>query len=80
MAEHRINKVGWELGENRIEIRKVVVGILLEEEAGTGKGDLTSRYTYIVEELEDGREVYLRRPAWLKKGFDFYHKCQRHKF
>jgi len=50
--------------------RKVVEQFLLEE-PGTGKGYETSRYTYYVEKLQDGRRIYLTRPAYLKKGFDF---------
>ncbi len=41
------------------------------EEPGTGTDYKTSRYKYFVEELQDGRRIYLTRPAYLKKGFDF---------
>ena len=55
----------------RRELRKKVVEQFLLEEAGTGRGKETSRYIYYVEELNDGSRIYLTRPAWLKKGFDF---------
>lgn len=41
------------------------------EKPGRGKGELASNYIYYVESMEDGRRVYLRRPAWLHNGFDF---------
>lgn len=55
----------------RRELRRKVVEQFLLEEAGTGTGDKTSRYTYYVEKLQDGHRIYLTRPAYLKKGFDF---------
>lgn len=55
----------------RRELRKKVVEQFLLEEAGTGTGEKTSRYVYYVEELDDSSRIYLTRPAWLKKGFDF---------
>jgi len=55
----------------RRELRKKVVEQILLEEAGTGRGEKTSKYIYYVEELEDGSRIYLTRPAYLKKGFDF---------
>ncbi len=56
---------------SREELRKVVVFKFLEEKPGLGKGDEASRYRYNVETMSDGRRVYLTRPAYLKKGFDF---------
>lgn len=55
----------------REDLRRQVVQRFLEEKPGTGSGDETSRYRYNVEKLSDGRRVYLARPAFLKKGFDF---------
>lgn len=45
--------------------------MFLGEEPGHGSGNLASRYRYNVETLDDGRRVYLVRPANLKLGFDF---------
>lgn len=43
----------------------------MEEEPGMGAGNDSSKYTYYVETLADGNRVYLTRPAFLNKGFDF---------
>lgn len=56
---------------SRMELRRMVVLRFLEEEPGFGSGDDTSRYRYNVETLSDGKRIYLIRPAYLKKGFDF---------
>jgi len=56
---------------SRKEVRKRVVGMFLEEEPGKGTGDQASRYTYFVEDLKDGRRIFLQRPARNKLGFDF---------
>lgn len=55
----------------RNQVRKRVLEVLLKEKPGTGPGDLASRHTYYVETLRDGKKIFLRRPAFLKKGFDF---------
>lgn len=55
----------------RKELRRGIVEHFLLEEPGTGRREKTSRYIYYVEELEDGSRIYLTRPAYLKKGFDF---------
>ena len=56
---------------SRAELRKIVVSQFLKEEPGLGGGDNASHYRYNVETLSDGRRIYLTRPAYLKKGFDF---------
>ena len=56
---------------SRVELRKIVVSQFLEEKPGLGGGDNASHYRYNVETLSDGRRIYLTRPAYLKKGFDF---------
>ena len=55
----------------RNEVRIRVLEVLLDETPGTGSGDLSSKYTYYVETLSDGSRIYLARPAFLNKGFDF---------
>lgn len=55
----------------RQEIRMRVVNELALEIPGKGKGLLASRYIYYVEQLKDGNEIYLRRPARFYNGFDF---------
>ena len=56
---------------SRQELRKAVVAKFIEEEPGLGSGSDASHYRYNVEILNDGRRIYLTRPAYLKKGFDF---------
>lgn len=56
---------------SRNDIRMKVVNALSLEEPGEGKGELASKYIYYVETLNDGRRIYLRRPAFLHNGFDF---------
>jgi hypothetical protein len=58
-------------GNSRIELRRNVVNLFLQEEPGTGKGPATSRYIYYVEKIANGNRIYLTRPAYLNKGFDF---------
>jgi len=56
---------------SRVELRKIVVSQFLKEEPGLGGGDNASHYRYNVETLSNDRRIYLTRPAYLKKGFDF---------
>jgi len=58
-------------GSSRNELRRKVIDEFFKENAGTGTDNKTSRYTYYVEKLGDGSRIYLTRPAYLKKGFDF---------
>lgn len=58
-------------GTDRRTIREQVVKAFLNEEPGTGKGELCSVYFYEVEQLSDGKTVFLKRPGRLNKGFDF---------
>lgn len=55
---------------SREDARKQVVLFFLEENFGTGKGELCSKYEYIVESY-DKYKILLKRPAALNKGFDF---------
>lgn len=62
----RIDNIG-----SRNDIRMKVVNIFSKEEPGKGKNELASKYTYYVETLNNNRQIYLRRPAFLHNGFDF---------
>jgi len=62
---------------SRAELRKIVVFQFIEEEPGLGGGSDASHYRYNVETLSDGRRIYLTRPAYLKKGFDFRINVER---
>lgn len=65
--EHKIHEL---LAGTRIEARKEIVKLFLEEQSGTGKGKLASKYEYTVEQF-DCYKIILKRPAALNKGFDF---------
>ena len=56
---------------NRNDVRKRLIDAFLNESHGTGKGNLASRYNYIVATSQNGNDVILTRPANLKNGFDF---------
>lgn len=79
MPNHEIT-MNIDGNSNRQEQRKRVIEQFLQEEPGTGTGERTSRYSYYVEELEDGSWIYLTRPAYLKKGFDFLIHVQNKTF
>jgi hypothetical protein len=59
--------------ESRQDIRKKIVMIFLSEKPGYIKDGVqhNTRYRYYVEELKDGRSIYLLKPTYLNKGFDF---------
>ncbi len=59
------------LSTTRASIRDEVTGWFLKEQPGTGNGQLRSDFHYAVENLSGSRQVVLRRPAFLNKGFDF---------
>lgn len=55
---------------NRDLFRKEIIGFFLNETPGTGKGENTSKYQYIVKKIH-GHVIYLSRPAQFNNGFDF---------
>ena len=71
-------ELNWQLPKlgDRNELRKSLVLKFLEEEPGEGKGDLATRYKYIIEKSSDNRNIFLIRPANLKNGFDFQIKVE----
>ncbi len=56
---------------NRAQMRMDLISQFMTEQAGTGKKTLASRYTYIVETLNNNYWIFLKRPTSLNKGFDF---------
>lgn len=56
--------------EDRTQMRHALISCFLNEVAGTGRDDKTSRYQYNVETYEN-YGIYLKRPTQLNKGFDF---------
>ncbi|MCL2774590.1 MAG: DNA adenine methylase [Oscillospiraceae bacterium] len=70
MPEYLLEEIFSNAG-TRNEVRMRVVNKFSDENPGTGKDNLASRFTYYVETLSDGNRIYLRRPANLHNGFDF---------
>lgn len=58
------------LSDNRTDVRKEMVMLFLDEVAGTGKGENTSKYNYIVASYRQYK-IIIKRPGLLNKGFDF---------
>ena len=54
----------------REDIRVEITNLFLEEEPGTGTGNLASNYCDVVDSDAD-YYIKLHRPAYLNKGFDF---------
>lgn len=57
--------------QDRNNLRKILLKFLVNEKAGTGNKENTSKYRYNVELLSCGNKIYLTRPVPLNKGFDF---------
>jgi len=58
---------------SREKLMKKAVETFISEKPGywkDGKKHVT-RYNYFVENLKDGRRIYLKRPTFLNKGIDF---------
>lgn len=56
---------------DRATLRKEIINIFLNENPGTGRYELTTRYKYITKQLGNGCHVFLSRPANFNNGFDF---------
>lgn len=56
---------------SRNKVRKRVLKEFLKEKPGTGSGEYATHYTYYVESLANGKRVFLTRPGFLNKQFDF---------
>ena len=72
-----INKIGClnhrytnDFDKDRKELRDNLIDLFKSENAGKGKGDLSTKVVYCVEDV-NGEIIYLKRPAPLNKGFDF---------
>ena len=65
---------------DRNALRTLLLDSLVEEKAGTGKGEYTSKYRYNVEFLSCGNKIYLTRPVPLNKGFDFIIHVENYTF
>lgn len=60
--------------------RNQVILEFLKEVAGTGSGDLASKYEYNVETTASGHNIFLQRPAQLNKGMDFTIRIRNYTF
>ena len=67
----KLDNVSGNHENDRNALRTLLLDKLVEEKAGTGNKEKTSRYCYNVEALSCGNRVYLTRPVPLNKGFDF---------
>jgi len=65
-----VNLINHEFSNSRIDFRKELVNLFLDEEPGAGRRELTSRYRYVVK-IVGKNEIYLQRPAQFNNGFDF---------
>jgi len=66
---YQTNSGNWEL--DRKIIRDEVVDLFKNEPAGKGIGKLSTKIIYCVEKTLNDEIIYLQRPAYLNKGFDF---------
>lgn len=65
-----IDWVDKSFSNDRKKFRSEVIEGFLEEDAGTGKGNLATKYRYIVARF-GANTIYLQRPAQFNNGFDF---------
>ncbi len=56
--------------KDRKKLRDQIIDLFKAEDAGKGKGDLSTRIVYCVERTQN-EIIYLKRPAPLNNGFDF---------
>ena len=59
-----------DFNKDRKELRDSLIDLFKSENAGKGKGELSTKVVYCVEDI-NGEIIYLKRPAPLNKGFDF---------
>lgn len=67
----RLDKITGNHELDRNNLRKLAISEFTKEIAGKGKGDLATKYKYIVETPRSDRRIYITRPAFNKLGFDF---------
>ncbi|GGC71525.1 hypothetical protein [Haloferax sulfurifontis] len=63
-VERMLGQVDWGDPLNRLR-----VGVVLTFSLNEGRDEKYIRYN--IDKLSDGREVFMIRPAWLNKGYDF---------
>lgn len=75
-----VHQVRLRITGDRRELRTKLVQRFLEEEPGTGTGDLCSRYIYLADRAPSGHHIELHRPAFRNNGMDFTVRCPTIKF
>lgn len=68
-------RVRLRINGDRRALRSRLINAFLEEEPGTGRGDLCSRNIYEVERTLSGHTIELHRPANRNNGMDFTVRC-----
>jgi hypothetical protein len=65
-----IDLTDFTFSSDRALFRREIIDLFLKESPGTGRGEFTSKYKYLVKKIGQ-YEVYLQRPAQFNNGFDF---------
>ncbi|MGD0597642.1 MAG: DNA adenine methylase [Sedimentisphaerales bacterium] len=76
----KLDNIAGNHEKDRNSLRVLLLDNLVKEKAGTGNKEKTSNYHYNVETLTGGNRIYLTRPVWLNKGFDFIIHVEGYKF
>lgn len=66
--------------QDRKNIRDRLIDLFKSEKAGQGKGSNSTRVMYCMEKTSNGEIIYLQRPAYLNKGFDFTVNVKQYNF
>jgi len=66
--------------QDRKNIRDSIIDLFKAERAGQGKGIDSIRIMYCMEKTLNNEIIYLQRPAYLNKGFDFTVNVKNYNF
>ena len=66
--------------QDRKNIRDSIVDLFKTERAGKGQGSNSTRVMYCMEKTFNNEIIYLQRPAYLNKGFDFTVNVKNYNF
>lgn len=80
MPNKTIDLTSERFPNNRAELRKRIIELFLQENPGTGTGELTQKYRYNIRNFSPNRILYLDRPAYLNKGMDFLVRVENYEF
>src|SRR4051812_4671236 len=65
---------------DRATMRRALITTFLDEEPGTGKGELCSKHIYVVERAASGHLIEIHRPGFRNHGMDFTVRCPSIRF